>query len=269
MRWKGEEPVQSGSEPNQKEVPSNKIRHYPIARTLLHDLSIPLIIGPQICPYLPDRLEFKRVLRLGKRKISPELVDVLNEHGFRRTQNTAWRPDCGVCKECVSVRINVARFSLSRSQKRILKRNQSLSLRFSKNKITQEHFRLFQQYQAIRHPAGEMSDMTMTDLETMVETSAVNSKLAEWHDADGRLVAVCLVDLAAHSLSLVYSFFDSVQSQRGLGNYIILSLTEWAQRVGFDYVYLGFFIKNSPKMNYKNRFRPLEALTQSGWRDLA
>ncbi|MDI9349955.1 MAG: arginyltransferase [Candidatus Symbiobacter sp.] len=237
-------------------------------RALLHDLRNPLILGPQLCPYLPQRIEYKRVLRLGGRRISAELLDALNQNGFRRTQNTAWKPECGSCRACVSVRIGLAEFAPNASQRRVMRRNRNLTLQFKDNRITAEHYRLFRTYQAKRHQGGEMSEMTMDDLAMMVEVSPVSSQLAEWRDENGRLLAVCLFDRAAHSISLVYSFFDPAAPQRGLGNHMILSLSVWAKAAGLDYLYLGFWVKGSPKMDYKQRFRPLQALTQFGWRDL-
>ena len=240
----------------------------PYPRSLVYDLRNPLILGPQACPYLPDLVEYKRVLRLGTRKISPDLLESLNQNGFRRTQNTAWKPECGVCRQCVSVRIVLPRYEPSHSHKRVMRLNHNLTLQLVNNRIAPEHFRLFQTYQAVRHPMGDMSEMSLEELASMIEQSPVNSQLAEWRDQEGRLWAACLIDVATKSISLVYSFYEPHHPKRGLGNYIILSLVDWAKSAGYEFVYLGFWVKNSPKMNYKIRFRPLEFLSQLGWREI-
>ena len=93
-------------------------------------------------------------------------------------------------------------------------------------------------------------------------------RLIEFHDPAHRLVGVLLADWLADGLSAVYSFFDPGSRRRGLGNFMVLWLIERARRDGLPHVYLGYWIAESPKMSYKTRFRPIEALGPEGWRRL-
>ena len=114
-----------------------------------------------------------------------------------------------------------------------------------------------------------MADMGYADYRAMVEDTPVDSRLVEFREDDGSLYGVCLTDRMDDGLSLVYSFFDPDASDRSPGIQIILWHVEWATQLALDYVYLGYWIENSPKMAYKSRFRPIEALTPSGWMRLS
>jgi arginine-tRNA-protein transferase len=110
-----------------------------------------------------------------------------------------------------------------------------------------------------------MAFMDRRDYASMVQSSPVNTGIIEFRDRAGELVAACLADRLADGLSAVYSFFDPSQSRRSLGSFMVLWLIEEARRQGLPHVYLGFWIKDSRKMAYKARFRPLQAFGAEGW----
>jgi len=95
------------------------------------------------------------------------------------------------------------------------------------------------------------------------------TRLIEFRDASGVLVAAMLADRMSDSLSAVYSFFDPDCANRSVGTYMILWLIDHARELGLPHVYLGYWIDNAPKMAYKERFRPLEGLGPEGWRVIA
>jgi arginine-tRNA-protein transferase len=135
---------------------------------------------------------------------------------------------------------------------------------------TVEQFDLLRRYLLARHPGGGMADMGWLDYVAMVEDTAVRTHLIEYRlpSADGGpgdLIGVVLTDLLSDGLSLVYSFFDPAMEKRSLGVFAILDHLRQAQIVGLPYVYLGYWVQGSAKMDYKARFRPLEALTRLGW----
>ncbi|MNE23194.1 arginyl-tRNA-protein transferase [compost metagenome] len=224
------------------------------------------------CPYLPGQFERKVFANLPFSD-GADVNDALTQAGFRRSQNIAYRPACEACAACVSVRIPVAGFQLSRSRRRILARNADLSRDLVEAEATMEQFDLLRRYLTVRHPGGGMSDMGWLDYVSMVEDTAVRTHLIEYRlpsqdDGPGRLVGVCLTDLLHDGLSMVYSFFDPDLERRSLGRFAILDHLDQAQTVGLPYVYLGYWVQGSPKMDYKAEFRPLEALRPWGWERL-
>jgi len=110
--------------------------------------------------------------------------------------------------------------------------------------------------------------MGLTDYVAMVDEGRANTALIEARDNAGTLVGVMLVDRLPDGFSAVYSFFDPAAQNRSLGNYLILCLIELAQQENRDFIYLGYWIRESEKMAYKQRFRPLEALGPNGWYEL-
>ena len=110
--------------------------------------------------------------------------------------------------------------------------------------------------------------LNLTKLMTRFEDETVHTRLIEFRDRNGELVAGLLADWSHDGASAVYSFFDPALSRRSLGSHMVLWLTEECQRRGLPYVYLGYWIEGSRKMSYKERFRPLEALSPDGWRNL-
>jgi arginine-tRNA-protein transferase len=225
---------------------------------------------PAPCPYLHGRLERKVFTQLSGHA-APALNDALTHAGFRRSQNIAYKPACDGCTECVSVRIRANQLVPTRSHRRVLRRNQDLRPQRLFSVATEEQFDLLRLYLDVRHAGGGMSDMSFEDYRSMVEDSAVSTHIVEYRLAPGepfdrgRLIAVALTDTLADGLSMVYSFFDPALSDRSLGTYMVLDHVDDAVAQGLEYVYLGYWVRNSQKMAYKARFRPLEALGPYGW----
>ena len=222
------------------------------------------------CPYLPERQERKLFTHLNGRRASA-LHRLLTDHGFRRSQNLIYRPACEGCSACQSVRIVTDEFEAGASLRRNARRNSDLRSEELMARVTQEQYDLFHKYLEARHAGGGMTQMTFSDYEYMVEDTPVRSMLIEYRagvtaNDRGQLVAVALTDVMTDGLSMVYSFFDPDLAERGLGTYMILDHVERARQAGLAYVYLGYWVKNSPKMAYKTRFRPLEVQQEAvGW----
>jgi arginine-tRNA-protein transferase len=221
--------------------------------------------GP--CPYLPGKTERKVFARLGGNLAQP-LSEALTHSGFRRSQSIAYRPACEGCSACISVRIRTDRFEASRSQKRIMRRAQDLARAEVAAEATREQFALLRTYLDSRHPGGGMSDMGLFDYVAMVEETPVDTHIVEYRGIDGTLLACALTDRLKDGLSMVYSFFHPGEDDRSLGTYMILDHVVAARAANLPYVYLGYWVRGSEKMDYKIRFSPLEALTQNGWEPL-
>jgi leucyl-tRNA---protein transferase len=226
--------------------------------------------GP--CPYLPGRTERKVFARLNGTLAQP-LNEALTHSGFRRSQSIAYRPACEGCSACVSVRIVADEMEFTRGQKRILKRNSDLIRSEITAEATREQFALLRTYLDSRHAGGGMSDMGLFDYVAMVEETPVNTHIVEYRRRDangevGALVACALSDVLRDGLSMVYSFFHPGEDARSLGTYMILDHVRSARMRSLEHVYLGYWVQGSEKMDYKARFRPMEALGREGWERL-
>jgi len=228
------------------------------------------VTSPAPCPYLPGRSERKVFTEL-KGANADQLNEALGRIGFRRSQTVAYRPSCIDCQACVSVRVVAEEFKPSNTQKRELKRNSDLVVTECRPWATDEQFELLSRYLSVRHPDGGMSTMDELDYADMIEHTPVTSHLVEYREPTedgepGRLVGACLTDRQGDGLSMIYSFYDPDHAERvGLGNYIILDHIHRAADDGLPYVYLGYWVEGSPRMQYKVRYRPLEQLTREGW----
>ena len=217
------------------------------------------------CGYLPGRTERRLVVDLANDPDPQGLFDRLTDAGFRRSDTYAYRPICPACSACVPIRVPVAGFQPTRSQRRTAKRNRDLRVAIELPTPDREQFDLFQRYQQHRHTGGGMAEMDADDYAAMVERSPIATRLITLREADGRLVAACLTDGSDAGLSAVYSFYDPDQPARSLGTALILALIDQAARLGLTFVYLGYWIAGADKMAYKNRFGPFERLSQEGW----
>jgi arginine-tRNA-protein transferase len=161
-------------------------------------------------------------------------------------------------------------FDPSRSQRRIMRRNADLIRREVPAEATREQFALLRTYLDSRHAGGGMSDMGLFDYVAMVEETPVDTHIVEYRtpataEAPEALIACALTDVLRDGLSMVYSFFRPGEDTRSLGTHMILDHVKRAASRRLSYVYLGYWVEGSAKMDYKSRFRPLEALTKEGW----
>lgn len=197
-----------------------------------------------------------------------DLNDALGRIGFRRSQSVAYRPSCAGCTACVSVRVVASEFNPNTTQRKLLKRHAHVDVNGCRPWATDEQFQLLRRYLSTRHPGGGMVGMDEGDYADMVEHSPVNSVIVEYrlpgeNGVQGRLIGACLTDQQADGLSMIYSFFDP--DIAGLGNFIIMEHILRARAAGVPYIYLGYWVKGSARMEYKTRYRPLEVLGPLGW----
>lgn len=232
------------------------------------------LTSPSPCPYLPGREERKVFTHLvGKRAVA--LNNALTESGFRRSQTIAYRPACEDCRACVSVRVLVKEFALTRNMRRVLEANEDLIGETRPARPTSEQYALFRNYLDTRHADGGMADMNVLDFTMMIEDTHVDTRLIEYRRRGpdttingrgvGALHAVCLTDVLADGLSMVYSFYDPDEAARSLGTFMILDHIRRAQALGLPHLYLGYWVEGSRKMAYKARFTPQERLGLDGW----
>ena len=233
------------------------------------------LTAPSPCPYLPGRHERKVFTHLVGEKAA-DLNDLLTHGGFRRSQSIAYRPACDQCRACVSVRVIANEFRPSRNFRKVMARNADIVGEQRSAVPTSEQYSIFRAYLDARHRHGGMADMTVLDYAMMVEDSHVETRVVEYRRrgpdsaingrGSGTLLAVALTDVLKDGLSMVYSFFDADEAERSLGTFMILDHIARARHMGLAYVYLGYWVQGSRKMDYKGRFLPQERLSADGWK---
>jgi len=234
----------------------------------LHDSNDELMLfqtGEHPCGYWPDRAARDLVLDPDDTRL-PALYPMALSWGFRRSGGLVYRPHCAHCRACVAVRIPVARFTPDRSQRRCHARNADLEMRILPAERTDEQFALYRRYLGQRHAGGGMDTHGPADFDQFLVGRWSQGRFMELR-LEGQLVAVAVTDVTAAGLSAVYTFFDPDHADRGLGTHAILQQVEWARREGLPHVYLGYWIAGHGKMDYKRRFKPLEAYDGRHWND--
>ncbi|MFT8675227.1 MAG: arginyltransferase [Acetobacter sp.] len=223
--------------------------------------------APQQCPYLPERMERKVLADLAVPD-ADTLHSRLSRAGFRRSHTLAYAPLCAGCSACIPIRLPVADFTPDRTQRRTCRRNADLNATLLPPTATLEQYDLFHRYLSRRHADGDMASMSHRDYIAMVEETPVDTRVIEFRDPAGTLVAVSLTDVLEDGLSAVYSFYNPDLPQRSLGSYAVLFLIRQTYLLNQPYLYLGYWVPGSPKMAYKSRYHPAEILRDDTWQRL-
>jgi len=218
---------------------------------------------PHTCSYLPDEQATTLFLDPSQ-PMDPGVYADLSELGFRRSGDHLYRPHCQRCNACVPARIPAARFMPNRQQKRILKRNADLSVTAARPRYTEEYFDLYKRYIEQRHADGDMYPPSRDQFSTFLVRDLPFSRFYEFR-LGARLVAVAVTDLLPNGLSAVYTFYEPEEERRSLGRFAILWQIDEALRLDLGAAYLGYWIKNCKKMNYKTQYRPIELLINQRW----
>jgi len=219
------------------------------------------------CGYLPDR-QSNSIFIDPDSEPTKDQLNMLHLQGFRRSGKLVYRPQCPDCNACHSSRIINSEFEASKNQKKAIKRNQNLRLRWVEAEFQAEHYALYERYIAQRHQDGEMFPANQEQYQGFLIEGHGTHKFLEIRDSDNTLIACCVVDIFYDGLSAIYSYFDPEQPKRSLGRFIILALISQGQQMGLPYTYLGYWIKDSSKMNYKADYQPLEVYNGELWRRL-
>ncbi|MCZ4336548.1 arginyltransferase [Shewanella colwelliana] len=213
------------------------------------------------CSYLANQQE--QLLVLQEETLDVDLFERLLALGFRRSGQMIYKPHCPACQACLPIRIPVKQFQPSRRQKRNLKNNRDISFAIVAQS-TPEQYQLYEQYINQRHYDGPMYPASKEQYEQFIQCSWHQPLLIELRE-QGRLIGVAVTDLLPNSLSAIYSFFAPNEDKRSLGSLMILLQCRLAKLMEKDYLYLGYQIDDSRKMNYKKSYQPNEILTSKGW----
>lgn len=237
--------------------------------TLLNEIPLSALqlylTGPYQCSYLPERLARSQVATPSF-LITPRVYSDLVQRGFRRSGTFTYRPRCDTCQACVPVRIDVAGFVPSRSQRRALKRHGNLVASLHTLNDREEYFQLYQRYQEARHNDGEVDSDNRDQYRSFLLQTHVDSMLVEFRE-DGVLRMVSIIDLLQDGVSSVYTFYEP-DPRASYGTYNVLWQIELCRKLEHPYLYLGYWIRESRKMAYKSNFTPLQGLVQGVWQVL-
>ncbi len=198
-------------------------------------------------------------------RIDTDLYSSLSAVGFRRSGTHIYRPYCQTCSACIPVRIPVHAFNARRRQKRVLKRNEDLIVTANPPAVTDEYFDIYDRYITSRHSDGDMYPASREQFESFLVEGRPEASFFTFREPDGRLLGVTVADQLNDGLSAIYTFFEPEEQQRAPGVFAILWLIEESKRFGLQYLYLGYWIKQCQKMNYKMDYKPIELYVNNSW----
>jgi arginyl-tRNA--protein-N-Asp/Glu arginylyltransferase len=232
------------------------------------------LTAPYPCSYLPG-LQARSQVATPALLINTPVYSELVQHGFRRSGTYTYRPHCDNCRACVPLRVSAKQFKANRSQRRAWKQHAKLEATLHPLQDNEEYYELYQRYQHARHKDGGMDNDDHESYQNFLLQSHVDSLLVEFRepfdhaqDRQGLLQMVSVIDLLSDGLSSVYTFYEPEMPRARLGVYNVLWQIELCRKLDLDYVYLGYWIKNSRKMAYKTEYQPAQGLQDGIWRAL-
>jgi len=221
---------------------------------------------PHTCSYLPREMSTS-LFADPAAQMTNRIYERLIDYGFRRSGSYVYTPSCAHCNACQSVRIPVEQFKPNRSQLRAIRSNRDLTVICKPAAYEQEHFELYRHYIHTRHTGSSMENPNPLEYMNFLNSAWSETYFYEIRTGS-KLVAVSVADKLSNGLSAVYSFYDPAETKRSLGKFAILYLINSAREQNLDWLYLGYWINQCQKMQYKTEYQPAEIFTSGHWKPL-
>lgn len=212
------------------------------------------------CSYLDDKEQTTHYKIIND--CSAETTQELIERGYRRFGKMYFRPICETCNECQSIKIDVANYKFSKSQRRVLKKAKDIDMYIQTPTLTHEHLKLFDKYHL------HMSEKKGWSFQKTTPDHYYNS-FVTGHQEYGKevlyfyeekLIAVDLIDILEDGISSIYFYYDPDFAHLSLGKLSLLQQIRFAEESNKDWIYLGYYVEECPSLNYKAEYKPYTTL---------
>ena len=222
---------------------------------------------PYSCPYIPSHTAHHYTTEPNL-PLNSDIYSQLINMGFRRAGDRIHMPNCSNCQQCVSLRVPVSKFVANRSQRRIFKKNANLIVNVVYEPEHKNYYSLYYNYITQRHPETESMQEVQDTFENFLFSPWSDTFAIEMRLPSGQLVCVAICDPLEQGWSAVYTFYDMDYAKNSLGSFSILTQIQLLQQYQLDYLYLGYWIHDCPKMNYKTHFKPCEGFSDEQWKSI-
>ena len=227
-------------------------------------ISIPLVLSQEHpCGYLETKIAQSLFVHPSY-SITTSTYAHLLEQGFRRSGEEVYAPHCSHCSACIPARLPLKKFKPSKSQRRCMRKNIETRVNIKPAIFEQAHYDMYLRYQAIRHPEGSMINASPENYFSFLSSSWCNTQFVEF-SINNELAGIAIIDQFDEAWSAVYTFFEPKFSDYSLGVYAILWQIQQANIQQKEYLYLGFWLKDCPKMSYKTCYQPIQLLIDKQW----
>lgn len=224
---------------------------------------IPFCTLDTTCPYLPDRKSRTEYIYI--EGCNFELNSKLVRYGFRRFGRYFQKPVCQGCDKCVSVRVDSFSFLPSKSQRRVIRKNENTRWYYSRPLVDDEHVELFKKYHRHMYHKRDWKYYDM-DLKKYYDLYVLGygnfGKEISYYNEAGELICVDLIDILEDGISSIYCYYDPEYSHLSLGKFSLLKEIEFIRKSELRWVYLGYHVDGCQSLEYKKDYQPQEILTE-------
>tara|TARA_B100001250_G_C19778534_1_gene780759 strand:+ start:67 stop:792 length:726 start_codon:yes stop_codon:yes gene_type:complete len=217
------------------------------------------------CGYI-DGQDAQSIVATPYKRINSKNFNNLINKGFRRSGQYVYKPNCKNCNACIPIRLLAKNFIPSKSQKRVKKYLNKLTVKILPLTFDEEHYKLYIQYQNKRHRNNNEDEDDVADYNDFLIKSNVNSKIVEFR-FNNELKIISIIDFVKDGISAVYTFYDCNNNKLSLGTVSIIWLLELCKKENLPFLYLGYWIYESQKMKYKTNFKPYELMIEGAWQE--